>query len=210
MKKIQLKKKVVEAPLEINFIPACNMEDGVEYVNAALTCIIKIKEYTPYEGYKKGIEALRDSKVCYTGESDMGECLSGHMSALHPVLTDVPELIEKIRHSGKIYQGHIKAASVVKAAQRPPKVDVNGNVIERKPRGDKDPLTGCMVGTTGHEMGKIMLESGFGNRVEAVAKMTTWLEQQFEPKKAKALAQSWYSTNMLRKSEIYGNEKNYK
>lgn len=210
MKKIILKKKIVEAPLEIQYIPAIQMEDDVEYVNQGCTTVLKLKRVQEYDGAEKGIKALHDTRVYYTGLSSTGDILEGHMPGNHAVMCGFPELIEQIKHSWGVYQGRIKAITRVATSARPPKLDKDGKPLVRQPRGEKDSATGCIVGTTGHEMGKIMLETGWDKRVLAVEKMTKWLEQQFDPKKAKALAQSWYSTNMLRKSEIYGNPNNYK
>lgn len=77
---------------------------------------------------------------------------------------------------------------------------------EGKPRGELDPVTGVTPGSDGHTFGLIMLgiTPGEGHRKEAVAAITKLLTQRMDEKKAKALAQSWVSTLLRKRPDIYG------
>lgn len=75
-----------------------------------------------------------------------------------------------------------------------------------KPRGDLDPVTGVTAGSDGHTFGLIMLgiKPCGDHRKKAVEGICKVLAARMDAPKAKALAQSWYSTLLRKKPEIYG------
>lgn len=212
MKKIILKKKpqpVAAAPVDLKYIPAIEMEDGVQYVNPLCSVVLTLKSITPYEGPLTGIDALRETQVICHGVSAMGDSnVKVVMFGTQPVLVDQQALVDKII---KQNQGLIKQVSAnrsERAATKPQKVDAEGKPIAKTPRGEVDARTGCSKGSQGYVLGTIMLDNKCGpaTREKCVALMTEKLNKEYgftDLKKAKALAQSWYSTLWTRKPQIY-------
>jgi len=214
MKKIILKKKSLqpkraEAKVELRYLPAIEMEAGVQYLNPLCSVVLTLLSIEPYEGPLTGIEAIRETIVKCKGVSAMGDAeIQVTMFGTQPVITDQPELIEKVIKLNKGLLKHMTTIRGEKAATRPPRVDAEGKPIEKKPRGGTDPRTGCSVGSQGHVLGTIMLDNKCSpfTREKCVALMTEKLNKEYgflDLKKAKALAQSWYSTLWTRKPQFY-------
>lgn len=211
IKKIVLKKKTVapmEAPTVLHYIPAIEMEDGVQYVNPLCNVVLTLKEVRPYEGVLKGIDALRETTVVCTGISANGDTgIQVTMLGTQPVLCDQPALVEKILKQNQGLIKHISTTRATAAASRPQKTDAEGKPVEKKTRGSVDPRTGCSQGSQGHVLGTIMLDNKCSpsTREKCIMLMTEKLHKEFgfEEKKAKGLASSWYSTLYIRKPHIY-------
>ena len=212
MKKILLKKKVVPvvaAPVELKYIPAIEMEDGVQYVNPLCSVVLTLKSVEPYEGPCTGIDAVRETVVMCSGTSAMGDSnTTVKMFGTQPVLTDQSALVEKILKLNKGLLKHMTSTRATTAATKPQRVDAEGKPVERKPRGEVDPRTGCSAGSQGHVLGTIMLDNKCSpfTREKCVTLMTEKLHKEYgftDLKKAKALAQSWYSTLWTRKPQFY-------
>jgi hypothetical protein len=212
MKKIILKKKpavIPDAPIEIKYIPAIEMEEGVQYVNPLCSVVLTMKSVKPYDGVLRGIEALRETVVVCDGTSAMGDShTTVMMFGTQPVIADQPALVEKIIKLNQGLLKHVTAVRGERAATKPQRTDAEGKPITKAPRGDVDARTGCSKGSQGYVLGTIMLDNKCGpaTREKCVALMTEKLSKEFgftDLKKAKALAQSWYSTLWTRKPQIY-------
>lgn len=218
MKKIILKKKVVPIetqPIKATFIPAIEMEPGVEYLNPSCTAILKLKQVKENnEPAFKGIRSL----LCIPVELEAmhmrgGEAYTCSYTGLHPVLVAPPDEIERIKKAAEKYNSEV--AKYRPSAPVKTKVVVNEEtgeretvVVKRQARGDIDPRTGYGKGTQGHLVGTIMLDNKCSptTRAVCVAKIQEMLAKDFgfnDEKKCKALAQSWYSTLWTRKASLY-------
>lgn len=209
MKKIVLKKKIAKPAEEthkLRMVPAIEMEDGVEYVNTMCNVILTLKDVVPYEGPLKGVAALRETKVHCKGLTDLGEHIDVTYFGTMGVLADETAMAQDIRNRCARSQAR---AAALKGAKRStaPAVGPDGKPKERKSRGEVDPRTGCSAGSQGHVLGTIMLDNKCSpaTRQECVRLMTECLVKEFgmDERKAKPLAQSWYSTLWTRKPQIY-------
>ena len=204
-----LKKKVIvqDAPIVLRFIPAIEMEEGINYVSISGTSVIQRRDVKPYEGVDTGLKALMQTVVWCSGYSTLGDQHSIPMKGHMPVLCDMVDLEKEIMHSYKVYQGQVADNLKKNTAAKTPKLDASGEVIVKKPRGEVDPVSGCSTGSQGHVLGLLMLANkcSLTNRGVCITAMTACLMKDYglEEKKAKALSSSWYSTLWIRKPAFY-------
>ena len=212
MKKIIVKKKIVPIvvpEVHAHHISTMNMEDGEEYVGIGCNTVLKLKQIIPYEGMDTGLRALRSTIVeCIIVASNMGgEQIMATLWGTSSVLTDCPDLVERIKKEHASINSKIASYTRIKKTT---KKGLDGNVIVAKPRGDISPVTGYGVGTQGHAIGLIMIEGKCSpsRRGLIMPKIVNYLmkEHEFEEKKAKGLAASWYSTLWIRKPTFYQKE----
>lgn len=209
MKKIILKRKAApEEAHRVRMVPAIEMEDGVEYLNTVCTVVLTLEGVQAYEGPLKGTAAIRETLVYCKGVTDMGEDIKTVLFGTMGVIADEPELVKAVKDRCTRAQARASALRGAKASGRRETAAANGEPARPKaPRGAVDPRTGCSLGSQGHVLGTIMLDNKCGpaTRPECVRLMTACLVKDYgmEERKAKPLAQSWYSTLWTRKAQIY-------
>lgn len=194
------------------FIEARFAEEGRHYVNWSLHAVLEFtgqfREKRSSDGTPPVMEPM------FRSYHDLGDLLEASPCAPHfPIRVDdemAAAIMVKYEGKRKRAQGPRQAPKMVEVEVEEvdettgEKVKVTKMVAAPKktgkPRGDKDPRTGCTLGSDAHAIGIIMLEIKpcKDHRVRAVDKIVKDLG------KPKALAQSWYSTHQKRKPEIYG------
>lgn len=184
---------------EPQFISAAGAEKGVKYLNWSLKTVLEAL------GTSRSLGPLQE--YAFRGYADNGDVLEQHWLLEFYPLRIEPIEVERlmITHEG------MKARFASRTTRTSGKVvavvdEKTGEVVEKrvkkesKPRAAMDPRTGCSPGTSAHSVGEVMLNEkpGPDHRKRCVEILIEKLHME------KPLAQSWYSTHIRRKPEIYG------
>lgn len=125
---------------------------------------------------------------------------------------DVARIMERFLYKQALLERKMGKAAEKRNAQ-PEEIDEEtGLPIPRapkaagKPRGETDARTGCTLGSDSHKFGEILLDTpeGADHRKQSVAAIAKLLSSRMDAPKAKALAQSWFSTLLRKRPDIYG------
>lgn len=184
---------------EPQFVSAAGAEKGGRYLNWSLMTVLEAL------GTSRSLGPLQE--YAFRGYADNGDVLEQHWLLEHYPLRIDPGAVERLMatHEG------MKARFASRNSRTNGKVvavvdEQTGEVVEKrikkesKPRAAMDPRTGCSPGTSAHAVGEVMLNEkpGPDHRKRCVDILIEKLHME------KPLAQSWYSTHLRRKPEIYG------
>ena len=220
LKKIITQQKPIELPVNTNtpiipvvfrfsedkrpkIIQAAYAEIGTRYVSHTYNDVLELVSKDT-----KDSGDIRTWKLVFKGYSHNGDLIELTTNGLYPLIID-PEQVNLIMEK---YIRGVNIMAEKKGSKVKTSMDKNtGKIVKTgAPKNTSvamDPKTGCRPGTTAHIIGEIMLsfKPGADHRHNSITKIIEVLEDQgFEPKKAKTLAASWYSTLILRKAHIYG------
>lgn len=160
-------------------------------------------EYTDWRGRTvyKAVGPGRDGDIRVLAWSEFGEPWQEHeVPANFPLLED-GEAVKRAKNKNE-RQRTAKTGFIQRSLSGTAEKAKMGDGT-RRARGHADPRTGYGVGTTGHAVGEVLLRHGC-DRAKAWPDLVAMMEEQFgEPKKAKAMAHSWWSTLTRRKPELY-------
>lgn len=189
------------------FIEARLAKEGGTYVNWSMTCAMNFMGRFAERRQSGGPPVSEPVFECLFAQGDVIEAMGipGHQ----PIKVDT----EKYLSIMELHKASRKRSS---APSRGPKM-VEVEVVDEdtgvktvkmveaprrvgKPRVGTDQKTGCVPGSDAHAIGLIMLDIGPRKDFRAVA-VERLIKELGKPK---ALVQSWISTHMKRKPEIYG------
>jgi len=217
--RMELRKDAVQAAVGSlgkpgKYTDASTAKPGQKLVNWSRTTVV---EFTGEIRHNPGNLRIGPDKI--PGEDleymfkmwdDQGnDCVPMGFKPYYPLrddAADVERIMERFRYKQNLLASRagakIKPAEIDEATGQP----VPRKQRESKPRGELDPRTGCTPGSDGHSFGEIMLgvKPGENHRKESVEKICKVLGSRMDGPKSKALAQSWYSTLLRKKPEIYG------
>ena len=199
------------------YLDARLAKPGQKLVNWSRTTVVEFTGKVRHNpgNFRTGVDAIpgEDFEYMFHMWDDQGNTLEPMgFRPYYPLrddAADVARIMERFHYKQALLERKMGKAAERRAASV--EVGEDGQPIKKekrqgKPRGEVDPVTGVTAGSDGHAFGLIMLgiKPCEDPRKLAVIEICKVLTARMDEKKAKALAQSWVSTLIRKRPDIYG------